>query len=152
MARSWMRQAVVYLQVTSCMKATPALLLDRLSYCCFISSMYIFPSQCNARLLVTSIFIRPYAAINRCPRYGKLFIALLVSILKLKLKLRLRLKLKLKYVDLLKFSRIGFDFLVVSICAIFGWVAVSHIVHWCWCVRWFLLSTMCKIIIVILFI
>jgi hypothetical protein len=47
---------------------------------------------------VTLIFIRDvfrlYTAIIRCPRYAKLFIALIVSILKLKLKLRLKFKLK----------------------------------------------------------
>jgi hypothetical protein len=49
---------------------------------------YIFPSQCNTILLVTLIFIhdmfRQYAVIIRCPRYAKVFTALLVSILKLK--------------------------------------------------------------------
>jgi hypothetical protein len=43
-------------------------------------------------VMVTLIFIhdmfRPYTVIIRCPRYAKLFTALLVSFLKLKLRLK----------------------------------------------------------------
>jgi hypothetical protein len=47
---------------------------------------------------ITLIFIHmfwPYTAIIKCPRYAKLVISLLVSILKLKLKLRLILNLNM---------------------------------------------------------
>jgi hypothetical protein len=64
------------------------------TYILIISSIYISVTMQHKIVTVTLIFIhgmfRPYTAINKCPRYSKLFIALLVSILKLKLKFQLK--------------------------------------------------------------
>jgi hypothetical protein len=80
---------------------------------------------------VTFIFIhdmfRPYPAIIRCPRYSKLFTALLVSNFKIKIKIAIKIQIKID--DPIKFSKNGFDILLGSVSVIFGDVGVFHIVH-----------------------